>query len=67
MDFYLAQFKAFEAIFNGEFQDCFFYFRQPIKNLKSKKELFGKYLINGKGKCRFVITQFDRQQWQNQL
>ncbi|KAJ9054410.1 hypothetical protein DSO57_1015038 [Entomophthora muscae] len=59
MDFEQAQFRAFEATFNGEVQGCFFHFRQAlIKNLKSKKELFEKYINNDKGKCHFAMTQF---------
>ncbi|KAJ9068093.1 hypothetical protein DSO57_1032103 [Entomophthora muscae] len=59
MDFEQTQFRAFEITFNGEVQGCFFHFRQTlIKNLKSKKKLFDKYLNDGKGKCRFSITQF---------
>ncbi|KAJ9088646.1 hypothetical protein DSO57_1020979 [Entomophthora muscae] len=59
IDFEQAQFRAFKATFNGEVQGCFFHFRQAlIKNLKSNKELFGKYLNDGKGKCCFAITQF---------
>ncbi|KAJ9080073.1 hypothetical protein DSO57_1039659 [Entomophthora muscae] len=57
MDFEQAQFRAFEATFNGEVQSCFFHFRQAlIKNLKSEKDLFEKYLNNGKGKCCFALT-----------
>ncbi|KAJ9056633.1 hypothetical protein DSO57_1030974 [Entomophthora muscae] len=59
MDFEQAQFRSFEATFNGEVQGCFFHFRQAlIKHLKSKKKLFEKYLNNGKEKCRFAMTQF---------
>ncbi|KAJ9070078.1 hypothetical protein DSO57_1012134 [Entomophthora muscae] len=59
MDFELSQFRAFEATFNGEVHGFFFHFRQAlIKNLKIKKELFDKYLNDGKEKCRFAITQF---------
>ncbi|KAJ9056378.1 hypothetical protein DSO57_1033649 [Entomophthora muscae] len=58
MDFELAQFRAFETIFNGEVQGCFFHFRQAlIKRLKSEKKLFDKYLNDGKGKCFFSMTQ----------
>ncbi|KAJ9082409.1 hypothetical protein DSO57_1039614 [Entomophthora muscae] len=59
MDFEQEQFRAFEVTFNGEVWGCFFHFRQAlIKNLKSKKELFNKYLNDDKGKCHFAITQF---------
>ncbi|KAJ9050742.1 hypothetical protein DSO57_1011641 [Entomophthora muscae] len=59
MDFKHAQFRAFEATFNGEVQGFFFYFRKAlIKNLKSKNELFEKYLNDDKGKCCFAITWF---------
>ncbi|KAJ9059784.1 hypothetical protein DSO57_1037908 [Entomophthora muscae] len=59
MEFEQAQFRAFKATFNGEVQGCFFHFRQAlIKNLKSNKEFFEKYLNDDKGKCCFVITQF---------
>ncbi|KAJ9062338.1 hypothetical protein DSO57_1011912 [Entomophthora muscae] len=52
-------FRAFEATFNGEVQGCFFHFRQAlVKNLKSEKDLFKKYLNNDKGECRFAQTQF---------
>ncbi|KAJ9071093.1 hypothetical protein DSO57_1000768 [Entomophthora muscae] len=53
-DIYLG----FEATFIGEVQGCFFHFRQAlIKHPKSEKELFEKYLNNGKGKCRFTLIQ----------
>ncbi|KAJ9061874.1 hypothetical protein DSO57_1016279 [Entomophthora muscae] len=59
MDFEQAQFRAFKATFNREVQGCFFHFRQAlIKKLKSEKDLFEKYLNNGKWKCCFALTQF---------
>ncbi|KAJ9088840.1 hypothetical protein DSO57_1019118 [Entomophthora muscae] len=59
MDFEQAQFRAFETNFNEEVQGFFFHFRQAlIKHLQSKKELFDKYLNDGKGKCCFTMTQF---------
>ncbi|KAJ9059788.1 hypothetical protein DSO57_1037881 [Entomophthora muscae] len=50
MDFEQAQFRSFEATFNGE--------AGPHQTSQEQKELFEKYLNNGKGKCRFAMTQF---------
>ncbi|KAJ9083729.1 hypothetical protein DSO57_1031749 [Entomophthora muscae] len=54
----LDQFKSFEGTFNGEVHAFVFHFRQDLlKNIKSDKKLFDKYLYYSNRKCCFSITQ----------
>ncbi|KAJ9086344.1 hypothetical protein DSO57_1005048 [Entomophthora muscae] len=64
MDFEQAQFRAFEATFNGEVQGCFFHSRQAlIKHHKSKKKLLEKDLNDVEEKCLFAAAVVSLTPW----